>query len=124
MNSTKTTKEGFPERLRTLREGKGFSQRKLAEITGIHYLSIGKYERAQIKPLTDSLQRLADALDTSTDYLLEGTTGTLAAERLRDLDLLKQFQAIEKFDESKKAYIKQVLADLILAQKIQELAAN
>ncbi len=124
MNSTPATNEGFPERLRQLREKKSLSQRKLADITGIHYLSIGKYERGQVKPTAESLHKLAEALDTHTDYLFEGTTDKLAIDRLSDRELLKQFQVIEKLDENRKAYVKQVLSDLINAQKVRELAAG
>lgn len=118
------TTGNFPARLRALREKQGFSQRELGEISDIHYLSIGKYERGQIRPNAESLRKLADALSTTSDYLLEGTADQQATDRLSDKELLSQFQVIEKMPESDKSYVKRFLRNTINEFKIKELAAG
>ena len=125
MKSEETTKtSGFPERLRELRESKKLSQRDLSKISGIHYLSIGKYERGQIEPAANSLRKLAEALEATTDYLLEGTADQQAEDRLSDRELLAQFQIIEEMPEADKSYVKRFLRNTINEFKIKELAAG
>src|SRR5260370_39399386 len=60
----------FPERLRTARETRGFSQGELAARAGLQPSAISHFETGTRKPSFDNLRRLADALEASTDYLL------------------------------------------------------
>jgi transcriptional regulator with XRE-family HTH domain len=60
----------FPERLRTAREKRGFSQSQLAEKARLPASSISHFESGARKPSFDNLRRLANALSVSTDYLL------------------------------------------------------
>ena len=63
----------FPERLKQIREEWGFSQAKLAKISGIGASSICGYEAGKIDPSSFAICCLADALKVSTDYLLGRT---------------------------------------------------
>lgn len=119
-----TSSDNFANRLRVLRKSKNLSQQQLAEIIGIHYLQLGRYERDQSKPSAKRLQGLAEALDTTTDFLLEGETGDLAADRLRDEQLLRHFQAIEELPEPRKEIVKELLASFIRGEKVMELTAS
>jgi transcriptional regulator with XRE-family HTH domain len=57
--------------VRRLREGKGWTQNHLARVAGVPQPTIWRLERGFIQnPKTNILQRLAEALDVSTDYLL------------------------------------------------------
>ncbi len=61
---------GFqPDRLRGLRETKGFSQEKLADIASLSQSVIPKIERGKSVPSGDVLEKLACALDCTMDYL-------------------------------------------------------
>ena len=59
------------QRLRELREGRGMSQAELSEASGIHRVSIARYELGIIVPTVDSLARLADALDVPMSELID-----------------------------------------------------
>jgi len=65
-----TPKKMLPEQLATLRERKGLSQADLAKRTGLQVSAISHFEKGRRSPSAANLQRLADALDVSTDYLL------------------------------------------------------
>ena len=56
--------------LREIRKRKGLSQGRLAELSHVHRVSISLYESGKKKPNVDSLKRLANALEVSTDELL------------------------------------------------------
>lgn len=59
------------DRVRKLRDGKGWTQNHLARLAGIPQPTIWRLERGLIQnPKTNVLQRLASALNVSTDYLL------------------------------------------------------
>jgi transcriptional regulator with XRE-family HTH domain len=61
------------DRLRTLRELRGFSQRELARRCGLSDTQIFKYENAVTDPTAHNLATIADQLGVSTDYLLGRT---------------------------------------------------
>lgn len=117
-------KNGFPQRLGDLRKQKNLSQTELAKIVGLHYTHIGRYERGvSSRPSADTLKRLADALDVTSDCLIEGTTEEIAKAKTDDRELLKQFEAVEKLPEDDKLVIKKLLDAFLTKKKIQELAA-
>ena len=60
-------------RLRDLREEKGFTQVKMQQLTGIDQSDYSKLETGKRYYTVEQCKRLALALGTSTDYLLELT---------------------------------------------------
>ena len=60
----------FADNLKRLRKQKGLSQERLAELSHVHRVSISMFENGKKNPNVDSLKRLANALDVSTDELL------------------------------------------------------
>lgn len=63
----------FSERLRTLRLESKYTQKELAEILGISYQSLQKYERGINKPRLERLEEIAVLFDVSVSYLLGET---------------------------------------------------
>lgn len=63
----------FRERLRGLRESKDLTQSALGEILNVSKQTISNYENGVSSPDQDSLSRLADYFNVSTDYLLGRT---------------------------------------------------
>jgi len=60
----------FPARLRAARDLRGYSQGVLAERAKMPPTSIAHFESGSRKPSFDTLRRLANALEVTTDYLL------------------------------------------------------
>jgi len=58
------------DRLRTLREQRGWSQRELSRLSGVGESLIRKYEAGISEPSAASLKSIAEQLNVSTDYLL------------------------------------------------------
>lgn len=87
---------GFVERLRALHKQKDLSQTELGQRAGLRYTHIGRFERGASRPSGDTLKRLADALDVTSDCLLEGAAEEAAKVRFEDRELLKQFQEVER----------------------------
>jgi transcriptional regulator with XRE-family HTH domain len=63
----------FAERLRTLREQHGWSQRELGRRCNIAESMIQRYERGLSEPVASNLSIIAEQLGVSVDYLLGRT---------------------------------------------------
>jgi transcriptional regulator with XRE-family HTH domain len=113
---------GFNERLKKARLTKGFSKSDLAREIGVHYSQIGRYEEKGAQPSADVLGKLANALEVSSDFLMNGTSEDLAGSSLTDKELLNQFKIIEKLPEQDKNVVKVFLDAFITKGKLKQLA--
>lgn len=112
----------FSERLKKARIEKGYSKSDLAKEINVHYSQIGRYEEKGAQPSADILAKLANALEVTSDYLMNGTTDDLANSSLTDKELLNQFKIIEKMTDEKKSVVKIFLDAFITKDKIKQLA--
>ncbi len=60
----------FDNRLKLLREARGFTQNEIASKVGISQRAYANYERDEREPSAEILLRIAHFFDVSTDYLL------------------------------------------------------
>lgn len=60
----------FGQRLKSLRQKKGLTQRQLAYSLGISPSTVGMYEQGRREPDNSLLSQLCRVLDTTTDYLI------------------------------------------------------
>lgn len=63
----------FGERITELRSEKDLSRKELASILEIGYQSLSKYETDERIPDKDTITKMAEFFEVSTDYLLERT---------------------------------------------------
>ena len=112
----------FDERLKKARLEKGLSKSDLANQIGVHYSQIGRYENKGAQPSVDVLGKLANVLEVTTDFLMNGTADNLANNSLSDKELLNQFKYIEKLSEADKSVVKIFLDAFITKKQIQRLA--
>ena len=68
--TVRTPSDTFPERLKSARTMRGWTQSELATRAGLPPSSIAHFEAGSRKPSFDTLRRLATALEVTTDYLL------------------------------------------------------
>lgn len=107
------------KRLLEIRKEKKLSQQQLAEIAGVHFTNVGKYERSEAVPSADVFNRIAKALEVSPDYLLNGTIQDKAKNNIKDIDLLIQFEKVEKLSDNNKLLIKEFLDAFLFKADIQ-----
>ncbi len=70
----------FKDRLKEKRNEAGITQMELAKAAGVTVRTIQNYELGDRRPSNmETIQKIADALSTSTEYLL-GSTGIYVAE--------------------------------------------
>ncbi|HWM90552.1 MAG TPA: helix-turn-helix transcriptional regulator [Thermoanaerobaculia bacterium] len=106
--------ETLGDRIARLRRAKGWSQRELGSRTGSRGSQLSKYERGAYDPRPDLLSRIAEALETTLDYLVTGReTKTQRDARLRDL-----LPALENLPQEQRDNAVEFLTALINAHRI------
>lgn len=113
----------FKERLKQSRTAKGFSQSQLAKLVEVHVTNISRYERGENKPTTEVLSKLANALDTTTDYLMSGSSDELAQDNISDKELLSLFKKVNALSADKKKVVKELLQAFVFKADIQQKLA-
>jgi transcriptional regulator with XRE-family HTH domain len=107
----------FSKRLKEERERAGFSKGDLANMVGMHYSQIGRYERGEASPSSDVLKRLALALDTTADYLMSGTRIDLAQDTIKDKKLINLFNRIGELDNKSKDVVIALIEAFLFQQE-------
>jgi transcriptional regulator with XRE-family HTH domain len=98
--SSKSNKLG--KRIMDLRKEKNMSQTDLANKVDLSYAQIGRYETKNVQPPAEILKKMADALDTSVDYLINGTTDEKAQASLKDAELIRYFKDMDVLPDTEK----------------------
>ena len=70
----------FPARLREVRKQRKMTQEQLGKRVDVTKVSISCYENGSRTPDVETLEKIADALDVSVDYLLCRTEEAVMAE--------------------------------------------
>lgn len=73
----------FPEKLKEVREEKGYTQQELAEVIHVSSGTISHYENGSREPGAETISQLATFLDVSTDYLLDTTDVDLPLKEMQ-----------------------------------------
>jgi transcriptional regulator with XRE-family HTH domain len=110
-------------RILDLRKKKNWSQTDLANAVGITYAQIGRYETKGAQPSAEVLKKIANALDTTTDYLMYGDKDEKTRAALEDTELLQQFKEVEKMSNEDKKTLKNVIDAFIKRSKLNQIAA-
>ncbi|MBC1358309.1 helix-turn-helix domain-containing protein [Listeria booriae] len=69
------------ERIKKLRKDKKLTQTELAKKINLTHVSISGYERGTRLPDTETLGKLSDVLETTTDYLLGRTNNPASGKK-------------------------------------------
>jgi len=97
------------ERIIFLRDNLDMTQVKLAELIGITKMTMHKYEKNLCEPRGELIAKMADVLNTTTDFLLGRTNDSSplmkddAAENTnkQELDLIYNFRRLTSINQAK-----------------------
>jgi transcriptional regulator with XRE-family HTH domain len=68
---TTTPRDQIAKRIRLLRRQRGWSQERLADLSGLHRAYVGTLERAAKSPTVDTLAKIASALGITIRELID-----------------------------------------------------
>lgn len=118
-----TQKVTLGDRITELRKAKAWSQGELAKKIGVSYMQMSRYEIRGVQPPANVMQKLADVLGTSVDFLISGDKTEKAKASLKDTELLQQFQAVEQITDDDKTVVKKLIDAFIVKKQIQQMAS-
>ena len=104
-------------RIRTARERHGWTQAELGQRADMAAAAVSHFENGVRQPSLESLVRLADALDVSTDELLGRLTH--AADRVDPVFLRAAQSDVTTYD-----MVKRITEALLLADQEKQAASN
>lgn len=89
----------FGKRMSETRKQKKMSQDELAKAIGAISVTVGRYERDEVKPSIEVAAKIADVLEVSLDYLAGNTT------ELLEKNIVKRITDIQQLPENDKAHL-------------------
>ncbi|MBI1811098.1 MAG: helix-turn-helix transcriptional regulator [Nitrospirae bacterium] len=104
------TSRAIGEKIKGRRRELGISQERLAEILGVTYQQVQRYENGMNKLNVENIQTVADTLNMPVSYFFEGEKPSMVAEKsafylsANENRLLRYFRKI-KSSASKKTVI-------------------
>lgn len=113
-------KNNLGTRILELRKAKGWSQTELAGKVGISYAQIGRYETKGAQPPAEVIKNIAEALDTSVDYLLNGSSSDKANATLQDAEVIRYLKEIETLPAEDKVALLRVISAFIRDVKTKQ----
>ena len=108
------------EKIKQLRQEKGYSQTFLEKRSGVNSKLLSKYENGRIIPTADTLRKIAEGLDISADYLIFDNVPKDGRCQLDDLELFERFKEVERMDSENKKMIVDLIDAVIIKTKVQQ----
>jgi transcriptional regulator with XRE-family HTH domain len=109
------------DKILRLRKEKGWSQQQLAKKIGTSGPIVGRYERDEMVPSVEVAKKLADAFNTTMDYLVDDTGQTA---EIKDRTILERLMAIERLDQKDRSTIVHVIDSLLRDAKARKTYAG
>ena len=110
-------RRAFAGRLKELRKQKNLTQKALALRIGANYQQLNKYECGLHTPPLDKLVSLAEALETTVDYLVTGDPAQNVP--LYNSQLLERFKALEGFNSQDQEVVIKLIDAMIVKQRVE-----
>ncbi len=123
-SKTQHSKNAFGKRLAAVRVAKNLTKQKLGELVAVHHSQIGRYEKGEASPAAEVLKKMANALDVTTDFLMNGSTSDLAAENIQDKTLINQFNRITELSSENKNVVSKLIDAFLFQQEMKQKLAN
>lgn len=114
-------KTTFADRLKDLRKKKSLSQAELSEAIGVHFTQLSRYERGETKPNAQAMSKLAQVLETTTDFLMNGTSDETAVSAGLDKEIIARFKQVQELDKEDKKTVLSLFDAFIAKGKIQNI---
>lgn len=109
------------KKIKELRAEKGLSQAALEELSGVNSKLLSKYENERIVPTADTLRKIAEALQISSDYLIFENAPKNGISQLHDLELFEKFRIVEQMAPENRNMIKNLIDAVIIKSKLEDV---
>ena len=103
-------KELLAERIQLLRKQAGLTQIELADKIGVSKSQYIRYETKDVQPPANIMNKLADALGTSVDYLISGDKNEKAKALLKNSELIQRFKEMDTLPEEEQGVLIKIIS--------------
>jgi transcriptional regulator with XRE-family HTH domain len=111
-------------RLKALRKQAGLSQTAIANEISVSYSQYGRYELKGVQPPAGTLNKLAEVLNTTVDFLINGNAEEKAQATLKNAQLLQKFKELEALPDKEQNILLSVINAFLRDYKTQQAYAN
>jgi transcriptional regulator with XRE-family HTH domain len=112
------------EKIKKLRQQKGWSQTQLANKMGVRSQHISRYERGNSNPSAETLSKFAEIFGVSVDYLLSEDEENTNTYKIKDKQLQRYFEEVDNLDEEDKNVIKNLIDAVLIRKKVKNLTSE
>jgi transcriptional regulator with XRE-family HTH domain len=105
------------EKIKKLRQERGWSQEYLADKVGIGQQYISKYESGKLSPSFKTLAKLADTFGVSVDFLRTREKIDLSGLNIKDKKLLDLLNELNDLNEEDLLTVKNVIEAIVFRNR-------
>jgi transcriptional regulator with XRE-family HTH domain len=117
-------KEKLADRIILLRKQAGLTQVDLANKIGVSKSQYIRYETKDVQPPANIMNKLADALGTSVDYLISGDKSEKAKASLKNSELIQRFKEVDSLPEDEQGVLIKIISAYVRDFKAKQAYAS
>ena len=117
-------KEKLSDRIVLLRKQTGMTQIELADKIGVSKSQYIRYETKDVQPPANIMNKLADALGTSVDYLISGDKSEKAKATLKNSELIQRFKEVDALPEEEQGVLIKIISAYVRDYKAKQAYAS
>ena len=103
-------KESMADRIQLLRKQAGLTQIELAGKIGVSKSQFIRYESKDVQPPANIINKLADVLGTSVDFLISGDKTEKAKASLKNSELIQRFKEVDSLPEEEQGVLIKIIS--------------
>jgi len=117
-------KETLADRIQILRKQKELTQVELAGKIGVSKSQFIRYESKNVQPPANIMNKLADALGTSVDFLISGDKTEKAKTSLKNSELLQRFKEMDSLPEDEQGVLIKIISAYVRDYRAKQAYAS
>ncbi len=117
-------KESIAGRVTLLRKQAGLTQVELADKIGVSKSQYIRYETKDVQPPADTINKLADALGTSVDFLISGDKTEKAKATLKNSELIQRFKEVDALPEEDQGVLIKIISAYVRDYRAKQAYAS
>ncbi len=98
------------DRIQLLRKQAGLTQIELAGKIGVSKSQFIRYESKGVQPPANIINKLADVLGTSVDFLISGDKTEKAKASLKNSELIQRFKEVDSLPEEEQGVLIKIIS--------------
>ena len=118
---TTLSAEEIGARILRMRKIRRFTQRELADRLDTHQSMVARWEKGQIYPREEIVQRIAEIFEVSVDELLSKDSGPTARSNSIDPELESLWNEVVNLSPHDRDVLKSVLEAMLVRSRVQEV---